>query len=382
MANLIRLKQIESGSALQQSAEIGTDFSASVNTIVSQSLVSSLSQSIINIITNNVGATLPAGVVSGSSQIYISGTIGYSDIATDIEVAVISSSLSASQVLISSSISSLSSSVSSSNSFILSSSLSKVQQLANGQYSGSFIGDTVIYSPAIGGQVGYIKEKFTVGDTSAAQINLDATTSTRRIYIGTGTYNNANTSVYMDSAGKFSLKDKLTWDGTTLGVNGTINVTGGNAATDANALLYSQRAAASASISASAAQSNAASDATTKANAAYNNATGYGLSTQAMKWFWEQYLSKKSDSKNPYAVPAAAKDFSNLAPAIITTAEFDPLLDDGYIYAELLRKSGVQTVYREYEGMIHGYFSLAGITNEANVLHQHVADEINALLAR
>ena len=106
MANLIRLKQIESGSALQQSAEIGTDFSASVNTIVSQSLVSSLSQSIINIITNNVGATLPAGVVSGSSQIYISGTIGYSDIATDIEVAVISSSLSASQVLISSSISS------------------------------------------------------------------------------------------------------------------------------------------------------------------------------------------------------------------------------------------------------------------------------------
>ena len=117
-------------------------------------------------------------------------------------------------------------------------------------------------------------------------------------------------------------------------------------------------------------------------DSAYNNGVGYGLSTQAMKWFWEQYLSKKSDAKNPYAVPAAAKDFTNLAPAIITTAEFDPLLDDGYIYAELLRKSGVQTVYREYEGMIHGYFSLAGITPEANVLHQHVADEINALLAR
>ena len=106
MANLIRLKQIESGSALSTAAETGTNFSESVNTIVSQSLQSSLSQSIINIITNNVGATLPAGVVSGSSQIYISGTIGYSDIATDIEVAVISSSLSASQVLISSSISS------------------------------------------------------------------------------------------------------------------------------------------------------------------------------------------------------------------------------------------------------------------------------------
>ncbi len=117
-------------------------------------------------------------------------------------------------------------------------------------------------------------------------------------------------------------------------------------------------------------------------DSAYNNGTGYGLSTQAMKWFWQQYLAKKSDAKNPYAVPASAKDFSGLAPAIITTAEFDPLLDDGYIYAEMLRKSGVKTIYREYQGVIHGYFTLAGITPEAEVLHQYVADEINALLNR
>jgi hypothetical protein len=88
MANLIRLKQIESGSSLQTSANIGTDFS----------------QSVINIIQDNVAATLPDGVVSSSAQIYITGTIGYNDIATDLEVAVISSSISASQILISSSI--------------------------------------------------------------------------------------------------------------------------------------------------------------------------------------------------------------------------------------------------------------------------------------
>jgi hypothetical protein len=90
MANLIRLKQIESGSALQQSANIGTDFS----------------QSVIDIIQDNVAATLPDGVVSGSSQIFITGTIGYNDIATDLEVAVVSASISSSQILISSSISS------------------------------------------------------------------------------------------------------------------------------------------------------------------------------------------------------------------------------------------------------------------------------------
>ena len=89
MANLIRLKQIESGSALQTSAEIGSDFS----------------QSVINIITSEVSAVLPEGVVSGSSQIFITGTIGYNDLATDLEVAVVSASVSSSQTLISSSIS-------------------------------------------------------------------------------------------------------------------------------------------------------------------------------------------------------------------------------------------------------------------------------------
>jgi hypothetical protein len=90
MATFIRLKQIESGSALNTAAQVGSDFS----------------QSVINIITGEVTAVLPDGIVSSSAQIFITGTIGYDDIATDIEVAVISSSLSASQVLISSSISS------------------------------------------------------------------------------------------------------------------------------------------------------------------------------------------------------------------------------------------------------------------------------------
>jgi hypothetical protein len=113
MANLIRLKQIEGSSQLEAAisagnaiSESGGSFEIAVSNAVSQSLESSLSASIINIITNNVSATLPDGVVSGSSQIFITGTIGYNDIATDIEVAVVSSSLSASQVLISSSISS------------------------------------------------------------------------------------------------------------------------------------------------------------------------------------------------------------------------------------------------------------------------------------
>ena len=112
------------------------------------------------------------------------------------------------------------------------------------------------------------------------------------------------------------------------------------------------------------------------------NGSGYNLSTKAMKWFWERYLSKKSDFKNPYAVPIVAKDFKNLAPAIIITAEYDPLLDDGYNYAQLLKQGGVPTIYYEYPGMIHGFFSLAGVTPVALEAQSRLADEINALLTK
>lgn len=76
MATFIRLKQIESGSALQTAAATGTDFSASVQQAVSQSLQTELSQSIINVIVNNVNAVLPEGVISSSAQINISDTTG------------------------------------------------------------------------------------------------------------------------------------------------------------------------------------------------------------------------------------------------------------------------------------------------------------------
>ena len=99
-----------------------------------------------------------------------------------------------------------------------------------------------------------------------------------------------------------------------------------------------------------------------------------------MKTFWDMYLQKKSDRKNPYASPIADKDLSGLAPTILITAEYDPLLDDGYNYAQLLKQNGVATIYYEYPGMIHGFFSLAGVTPVALEAQQRLADEINALI--
>ena len=110
-----------------------------------------------------------------------------------------------------------------------------------------------------------------------------------------------------------------------------------------------------------------------------NNATGYGLSTQAMRWFWEQYLQSAEDHLNPYAVPMQASTFEGVAPAVIITAQYDPLLSDGEQYAELLRRNGVSVFYKEYAGMIHGFFTNMAVTPTAREAIDLVAVEIKRI---
>ena len=110
-----------------------------------------------------------------------------------------------------------------------------------------------------------------------------------------------------------------------------------------------------------------------------NNASGYGLSTQAMQWFWSQYLQREADHHNPYAVPMIADTFSALAPAIIITAQYDPLLSDGEQYAELLQRDGVSIFYKEFAGMIHGFFTNMAVTPAAREAIDLVAEEIKKL---
>ena len=86
------------------------------------------------------------------------------------------------------------------------------------------------------------------------------------------------------------------------------------------------------------------------------NSDGYMLTADSMHWFWDHY-AEPADRSNPYASPLCASDLSNLPPALIQVAEFDPLRDEGLQYAEALRSAGVETQTRCYEGFIHGFFS-------------------------
>jgi acetyl esterase len=110
-------------------------------------------------------------------------------------------------------------------------------------------------------------------------------------------------------------------------------------------------------------------------------ATGYGLSTQAMQWFWDQYLQGDNHNQNSYAIPARADSFKDVAPAIIITAQYDPLLSDGEQYAQLLKDAGVDVKYREFKGMIHGFFTNLAVTPTAMDAITFVADQVKELTA-
>ena len=115
---------------------------------------------------------------------------------------------------------------------------------------------------------------------------------------------------------------------------------------------------------------------------ATNYSQGYGLTTQAMKWFWDQYLSKVEDQEDPYAVPVKANSLRGVAPAILIAAEFDPLTDDVKNYYQKLIKDSVPAIYKEFAGQIHGFFNLSGVTDDAESLYSEIAKEINAVLGR
>lgn len=113
----------------------------------------------------------------------------------------------------------------------------------------------------------------------------------------------------------------------------------------------------------------------------YNsNAVGYGLSKRTMSWLWSLYLNGERDYTNHYAVPLSSANCADLPPAIVITAEFDVLRDDGRQYAEKMMKDGVKVIYRDYPGMIHGFFNYGKYINDGINARTHFADAIKELL--
>ncbi|MBV8887571.1 MAG: alpha/beta hydrolase [Chroococcidiopsidaceae cyanobacterium CP_BM_RX_35] len=92
---------------------------------------------------------------------------------------------------------------------------------------------------------------------------------------------------------------------------------------------------------------------------ALENAFGYYLTLDAMRWFWKHYLNSEVEATHPYASPLRAEDLRGLPSALFVTAQFDPLRDQGEAYAKRLREAKVPVTYKCYDGMIHCFLSFA-----------------------
>ena len=89
------------------------------------------------------------------------------------------------------------------------------------------------------------------------------------------------------------------------------------------------------------------------------------LSAADMTWYWDQYLESAEQATEPYAAPLQASDLSGLPAALVITAEYDVLCDEGEAYARALEAAGVPTTLSRYDGVFHGFFNMAPMLDKA-----------------
>jgi len=109
-------------------------------------------------------------------------------------------------------------------------------------------------------------------------------------------------------------------------------------------------------------------------------AEGYMLSRDAMKWFFDHYLKSADDAQDWRVAPLRATSLAGLPPALIVTAGFDPLRDEGEAYARALREAGVRVDYICYGGMIHGFVPMGRLIETGNRAVAHIAASLREAL--
>jgi acetyl esterase len=105
------------------------------------------------------------------------------------------------------------------------------------------------------------------------------------------------------------------------------------------------------------------------------------LTRDSMIWFWDHYAPDLADRSNPDASPLQAADLNGLAPAIVLTAEHDPLRDEGEAYAERLALAGVPVARQRFAGQMHAFFTMIGILPGSAEAIDYVADHLGRQLA-
>ena len=111
-------------------------------------------------------------------------------------------------------------------------------------------------------------------------------------------------------------------------------------------------------------------------------ASGFGFGKEKALWYFRQYLPDGVDRRSPTVSPYWQKDLAGLPPAFIASAGCDPLRDEAEAYAERLELAGVPVTLKRYEGMIHGFFQMAGVLDGGRKLHRDIGAFVQKAFGR
>jgi acetyl esterase len=109
------------------------------------------------------------------------------------------------------------------------------------------------------------------------------------------------------------------------------------------------------------------------------NASGYMLTTKALHWFMDNYIPDLADRLDPRASPMLRPSLKGLPPALVIAAEFDPLVDENQAYAARLKEAGVRCDYVCFPGMVHPFFTLGGVVDDAARAEALIAKALKGL---
>jgi acetyl esterase len=107
---------------------------------------------------------------------------------------------------------------------------------------------------------------------------------------------------------------------------------------------------------------------------------GSVLDVAGMRWFMAHYMRDQSDVQNPMFVPMRAQSLAGLPPALVVTAEYDPLRDQGEAYGRRLRSDSVPVQVRRYDGMVHAFFGMTPVVDAARLAMTETAASLREAL--
>ena len=109
---------------------------------------------------------------------------------------------------------------------------------------------------------------------------------------------------------------------------------------------------------------------------------GFLLEEARVQWYFAKYLNNDAEKREPYVSPLFYERFDRLPRAVVVTAGFDVLRDEGIAYAEKLRAAGIDVTSRCEPGLVHGFFNMSGVVDAAREANLRIANDVNRALVK